>query len=225
MIGGRGGSPFTTKNFFKTFFGISSGEGRPGNSMNALDVVARIPFRGNSILLYAELYQDDSPIYFGRSGRGVYRPGFYLAQLPGLTHLDFRFEAASSESPSAPNHRGNLNYWHFQYRDGYTNRGNLLGHTVGRQGRTLQFWTTYRFSPTHSLQFSFKSSRVSADFVPGGGNWHDYSLRHEWRAQSGFYAKSFLQFERIQRFPILFNGSTGNVTASVELGFLMPRNN
>ena len=220
MIGGRGGSPFTTRNFFKSFFGISSGEGRPGNSMNALDVVARIPLHGNSLLLYAELYQDDEPIYFYRAGRGVLRPGGYIPQLPGLPRLDFRFEAASSESWSERRHQGNLNYWHLQYRDGYTNRGNLLGNTVGRMGRTLQFWTTCRFSPAQSLQFSFKQSRISAAFVPRGGTWYDYSLRHEWRRPSGFYARSFLQFERVQRFPLLFQGHTANVTASVELGFM-----
>jgi len=29
-------------------------------------------------------------------------------------------EAANSESPGQPHNIGNLNYWNYQYRDGYT---------------------------------------------------------------------------------------------------------
>jgi hypothetical protein len=116
-----------------------------------------------------------------------------------------------------------LNYWNGEFRDGYTNRGFLLGNTIGREGRSLQFWTTYTVSPLHTIHFSFKDSEVSGQFVPGGGRWHDYAVRHEIYLRSGVYVRSVLQLENIHRLPLLLTGSKRNVAASVELGFLPAR--
>ena len=95
----------------------------------------------------------------------------------------------------------------------------MLFRSVGRMGRTIQLWSNYWISPRHVVQFSFKHSSVSPDFIPGGGYWQDYGVRYEVYRQSGFYIKSFLQMEHIQGYPILFTGSRNNVTASVEMGF------
>lgn len=57
-------------------------------------------------------------------------------------------------------------------------------------------------------------------FVPQGGAWQDYSLRHEMYLHSGLYVKSQLQYENISRYPLLFPGPQRNLTAVVELGFI-----
>ena len=102
----------------------------------------------------------------------------------------------------------------------FTNNGNLIGNTVGRMGRLVQFWFTYWISPQNTLQFTYKHNTVNQRFVPQGGAWRDYSLRHEMYLHSGLYVKSQLQYEHISRYPLLFPGPQRNLTAIVELGFI-----
>ena len=97
--------------------------------------------------------------------------GHLFPRLPLLPKWDLHFEWTSSTSPGRAlfqNH-GNLNYWNLDYTGGYTNNGNLMGNTVGREGVTLQAWTRYWMSPRQNLDFSWKQSRVLKDYIPGRG--------------------------------------------------------
>ena len=87
-------------------------------------------------------------------------------------------------------------------------------------GRTIQSWLTYWISPQSTLQFTYKHNSVSRDFVPQGGFWQDYGVRHEIYFDSGLTLKSQVQLEHISRYPLLFPGPQNNLTAVVELGFL-----
>ncbi|MEI4884441.1 capsule assembly Wzi family protein, partial [Klebsiella pneumoniae] len=76
---------------------------------------------------------------------------------------------------------------------GSTYNGFLLGNTVGRMGRAIQTWTNYWLSPRDMLQFSYKHSTVSSNFIPGGGAWQDYSWSNNLYMKSGFYLRTQLQ--------------------------------
>ena len=227
-LGGRGGDPLTSHNFFRAVFGIEgspTGAGLPGDSRSEVDWSLRVPGLRNRLILYAEMYADDDKLPYLRPSRGAFRPGLYLTQVPGIPKLDFAFEAASSESPGfhpvgGGGNTGQLNYWNGRYRDGYRNAGFLLGNTVGRMGRAFQAWTSYHFSPLHVLQFSFGQNNVAPEFIPGGGSWQDFSARHEIHFSSGFYMKSWMQLERIRSYPALFSGPVRNVAAAFEFGFV-----
>ena len=93
---------------------------------------------------------------------------------------------------------------------------------MGREGRSIQSWLTYWISPQNTLQFNYKHSTVSSDFVPGGGAWQDYSVQNEFTLHNGFYMKTSVQYEHISRYPLLFNGPQQNVMATLEVG-LYPR--
>jgi hypothetical protein len=220
------GSPFTFGNFFHTFFGLRAAGiagravGLPGSSQDSFDFVLYIPGTKHVLSLYGDLYAKDKAIYLFDPPRGAYRAGFYLSRIPGLAKLDFRAESTSTESPVFESRSVTLNYWNSQYRDGYTNNGFLMGNVVGREGRGIQAWATYHFSPTHSLEFSFTHRQVDPGFVPGGARWQDYGARHVVFFGKGMYVKSWLQFENIASFPILFYGRANNVSASVEFGFV-----
>ena len=118
---------------------------------------------------------------------------------------------------------GQFNYWNFEYPDGNTNNGNLIGNTVGRDGRTIQSWLTYWLSPRNTLQFLYRHNTVASDFIPGGGAWQDYALRNDLYLRSGFYVRSQFQYEHISRFPLLFSGVQSNLTAILEVGFIPER--
>ena len=81
--------------------------------------------------------------------------------------------------PGGPVNSGQFNYWNNNYRDGYTNGGNLIGNSVGRDGRAFEGWLTYWLSPRNNLQLFYKKSSVAGDFMPGGGAWQDYAVRNE----------------------------------------------
>jgi hypothetical protein len=131
-------------------------------------------------------------------------------------------EGVSTEQAGLGDNGGNhgiFNYWNSGYHDGNTSNGNLIGNTVGREGRAIECWFTYWISPQDTLRFSYKHNSVSSDFIPQGGAWQDYRLQNEMHIRSGFYLKSALQVEHISRFPLLFHKPQNNFTAIVEVGF------
>ncbi len=220
-LGGKGGTPLTAKNFLLSFFGQTSSQlhSVPGDSHASFDWTFNVPKVRNYLVFYGDWYADDDFLPFLNPPKNPFRTGIYLTRFPWLRKLDFRMEAASTQSSwyASP---GNLNYWNNVYRDGYTSNGNLIGNTVGRDGRFIQCWLNYWISSRHTLQFMQKHSSVSSDFVPRGGAWQDYSFGHEISLRSGWYVKSQLQYEHLSRYPILFSGPRSNVTAMVEIGFL-----
>ncbi len=219
-IGGTGGTPLTTKNFFLSFFGQTNSQNDvPGDSHASFDWTFHVPKMRNYLVFYGDTYADDDFVPFQNPPRNPFRPGIYLTRFPRLPKLDFHMEAASTESANSA-YPQLLNYWNSTYRDGYTNNGNLIGNAVGRMGRLIQFWFTYWISPQNTLQFTCKHNTVNQRFVPQGGAWQDYSLRHEMYLHSGLYVKSQLQYENISRYPLLFPGPQRNLTAVVELGFI-----
>ncbi len=105
-----------------------------------------------------------------------------------MAKLDLRMEGAytASEDSSAPN---GFNYWKEDYRDGYTNKGLLIGDTVGRAGVTWQAWSTYWISARNKVQVSYRNQYVSPQFLKGGGTQNDI------RATSSFVLKHNLEVD------------------------------
>jgi hypothetical protein len=229
-IGGQGsGNALTSSNLFKSFFGLHSNQlgSVPGDSHTEMDWTLYVPGVHNYIVLYGDAYADDDVLPIKNPPKNPWRPGIYITRFPGLPKLDLHVDSVSTEQPSnsfnagytgGPANKGQFDYWNFDYRDGYTNAGDLIGNSVGREGRVFEAWLSYWFSPRNSLQLFYKKSSVASEFIPGGGAWQDYAVRNEIHLRSGFYAKSNIQIEHIQHFPLLFHASVNNVSASVEVG-------
>jgi hypothetical protein len=224
-IGGKGGNPLTPANFLDSFFGRQSsstaGDSVPGDSHVQVDWTFNVPKVRNYLVLYGDWYSDDDPIPFQAPRRSAYRPGLYITHFPHIPKLDFHFEAANTATAiigkGVPN-TGNLDYWNFTYRDGYTNDGFLIGNVVGRLGQTYEGWLTYWLSSRSTLQVTYKNSSVANAFIPGGGAWQDYGLKNETYFKSGIYVKTQVQYERISHFPILFKGPQNNLAVILEFG-------
>jgi membrane-associated phospholipid phosphatase len=215
------GDPLNTRTLLESVFGrLDSKENSvPGDSHTSIDWIWHVPHMKDRFILYGEMESDDDPIPLQNLTRAVMRPGIFLVRLPGLDKWDLHAEWTSSVCPGERDDHGELNYWNYHYRDGYTNDGNLVGNTVGREGKTIQVWTRYWIAPHHTLDFSAKNSEVDTDFIPGGGKWQDYRVTHEMALHSGVFLRSFLQFEHIANFHALFAGARNNATASLEFGF------
>ena len=154
----------------------------PGDTESEMDWTFHVPNVRNYIVLYGDAYAEDDVLPVERPARNPWHPGIYITRIPGIPKLDFHMEGVSTEQDGAvgDNNFGIFNYYNTHYPDGNTNGGSLIGNTVGRDGRVIQGWFTYWFSAQDTLQFKYQHSTVSADFIPGGGAWQDYSLRNEY---------------------------------------------
>jgi hypothetical protein len=230
-IGGRGGDPFTARNFFLSMFGQTSkrepGDSIPGENNNEMDWTFYVPKVRNYIVLYGEVYAFDDFIAWVRPTAYPFRPGIYITRVPGIPKLDLHIEAANTQAPgwndASGGNEGQVVYWNSGYHEANTNNGFLMGNTVGRDGQTIQGWLTYWASPRNTFQLMYKNNFVDPAFIPGGGAWQDYSVQNEFHRRSGLYVKSQLQYEHISHYPLLIKGRQQNVTAMVELGFMPNR--
>jgi membrane-associated phospholipid phosphatase len=225
VIGGTGGDPLTAHNLLGSYIGRTDPKtgSVPGDNESEMDWTFYVPKARNYIVLFGDAYAEDDGLPIQNPARNPWHPGIYITHFPKIPKLDFHMEGVSTEQKGIIHGGGNhgvYNYWNETYFDGNTVNGNLLGNTVGRDGRALQSWFTYWISPTNTLQFTYRRNTVSSDFVPGGGAWQDYAVRSNTFLKIGFYVKTELQCENISRFPLLFNGPKRNFTALVEVGFI-----
>jgi membrane-associated phospholipid phosphatase len=235
-IGGTGSdSPVTLRNLGLSLVGIvrPSINHIPGGSDSEMDWTFYVPKVRHYVVLYGDAYAEDDILPIENPPRNPWHPGIYITRIPGIPKLDFHMEGVSTESPCAliglGNHGcggnfGRYTYYKFDYPDLDQSYGYLMGNTVGRDGRSIQSWLTYWFSPRNTLQLTYRHNSVARDFLPGGAAWQDYALENELYLRNGFYLKSELQYENISRYPILFSGSQRNITAILEVGFYPERN-
>jgi membrane-associated phospholipid phosphatase len=225
MIGGAGATdPLTAQNLLFSLVGKVNPalHSVPGDTESEMDWVFNVPKVRNYLVFYGDAYAEDDILPIENPARNPWHPGIYLPRIPGIPKLDFHLQGVSTEGGSLAHtfiNHGLLNYYNGNYPDGNTNEGNLIGNTVGREGRAIRAWLTYWISPQNSLQLSYQHNTVSADFIPRGGAWQDYGLRSETHFRGEFYAKAALQVEHISRYPVLFSGPQNNVTATLEIGF------
>jgi hypothetical protein len=159
----------------------------PGDRRGGLDFSWKLP--KIPVTLYSDSFCDDDPSPLAAPTRSTFHPGIYIAQLPGpLAKLDLRAEGSytTSENPSIYN---GDNYWNSSYRDGYTNKGLLIGDTVGRAGVQWQLWSTYWISPRKKIEVSFRDHYLSPEFLKGGGTQSTF------RASSNFLVRRKLDLE------------------------------
>jgi len=194
------GHPITLRSFFRNFASLTSPPAKgfwdpkdPGDRKGGFDFRYRLPVWSRQVILYADSYSEDDPSPLAAPRRAAISPGIHLVRLPALRKLDFRAEAASTEPLGSS---WNLNYYNNQYRSGNTNQGQLLGSWVGRAGRAIQGWVTYRRHPDSGVELGFRQQKVDAGFLPGGATNSRASLQMWFPLNSRVAAVVFLQAQR-----------------------------
>jgi len=184
MFGGEGHSPVTMHTFLKSFFSLSAPQpdvkdtrNDPGARFGSFDFSYRLPFVRNWLTLYAdgEVHDDVSPIDAPR--RAAWRPGLYLAHLPGVPKLDVRVEAATTDPPVSNSNGGDFMYIESIERQGYTNQGHIFGDWIGREDKGGQAWATYHLSGNEWIQVSTRDQKAAKDFIPGGTTLNDITFQ------------------------------------------------
>jgi hypothetical protein len=175
--GGEGHEPVTLHTFLRSFFSLEDTEANPASKNTSADpgarfstfnFVWRLPFFTHSVTLYTDsiVHDDVTPVSAPR--RAAYRPGIYLSQFPHFHKLDLRVEAASTDTSTLRSLQGQFNYFETEHRQGYTNKGFIIGDQVGREAKMGQAWLTYHLSGNEWVQLEFMHKKTPKDFVPGG---------------------------------------------------------
>ncbi len=196
------GHPFTFNRLWKSYASVGDNQNAdqpqndPGDRRGGLDFSWKLP--KIPVTLYSDSFCDDDPSPLAAPTRSSFHPGLYIARLPaGLAKLDLRMEGAytASENPSI---RNGFNYWNGVYKDGYTNKGLLIGDTVGRAGVEWQAWSTYWISPRSKVQVSYRNHYVSPRFITGGGTQNDIQttsslqLKHNLEMELGVQSERYV---------------------------------
>jgi hypothetical protein len=197
-IFGGVGHPLTLGSVARSQFGVSStstSASDPGDRRSGFDFRWHVPRFKRYMTLYSDSLADDEPNPLDSPRRSAWGPGIYLTQLPKLPKLDFRLETYSTWL-YAKDRGGLFIYWNNQYHDAYTNRGNVIGSSVGRDARAYNVSSTYWASAKNNVTASFRQTKTGSNFLPGGGTQTDVSLTAQWQIRPEWLVTAFGQYER-----------------------------
>jgi hypothetical protein len=195
--------PITLHTFFNSFFSFNdTNEAQkysvndPGARYSDFNFSYRLPFVRDYLTLYLDSisHDDVSPISAPR--RAAYRTGLYLSQFPGLRKLDFRVEAANTDCSTTACSGGTLQYWEAIQKQGYTNKGFIMGDWIGREALGGQAWLTYHLSGNEWVQFEYLTKRTHNDFIPGGVTQRQYKIDVVKRLGKDVELDAWMQEER-----------------------------
>jgi hypothetical protein len=208
--------------FLKSFFSVQNvsvaekqSRDDPGARFGTFDFSYRLPFLRRYLTLYTDSLAHDDVTPISAPRRSAYMPGLYLSQFPYLHKLDLRVEGGSTDpvsNDSGPNFLYNENV----QRQGYTNKGFIMGSWLGRQSKGGQAWLTWHLSPQEQLQFSYRTTKASPNFLPGGTTQNDYQFNVVKRIHRDIELNGWLQYERWVA-PAYKTGTQNDTTASFQI--------
>ncbi len=217
------GHAFTFHSFWKSFasFGDHSGplvaSNDAGDRRSAFDINYRIPHLRKWLAAYSDSFCDDDVLPLAAPTRCAWSFGLYLPQFPGLPKLDFRAEGVFTDVSGLHTGVPGRNYTNGVYDSGYTNYGDIIGNWVGREGRGVQLWTTYWFSPQNKIQLGYRHQGVNPDFLQGG-RLDDISLRSDLTAGKSLMVSGVIQHEKWS-FPLLSVDTKSNLSISLTITY------
>ena len=221
VMGGLG-RPLTMRSVWNSYVSLTTlanetPSNDPGKRTAGFDVSYRIPIPRYPLSFYVDTLADDNTSPWADWRRAGINTGVYFPKLPGLDKLDLRVEGAYTDVPF-PEPPGKFIYFDGFYHDLYTNKGQLIGNPVGRDGKAIQAWSRYWIGARTHIEFGYRHAQVSPKFVPGGGTINDASVRADFWLHRVWNVNSSVQFEQWS-FPILAHGPQTNVTSSVGITY------
>lgn len=216
-IYGGPGNPMTPKTLLKSALGVHINTEPLGDGRSVADFSYRIPKLRNWLTLYGEGFSEDEVSPLNTSGKSVWQGGLYAAKLPKLNRMDLRIEGGSTSPVDFASCNGCF-YHNFQYVNGYTNDGQLMGTWIGRAAQGEALWSNYWFSATKKIGIELRHRKVDRQFLPQGGTQNDAAVTSDFLTKSGFRFSGTLQYERWQ-IPLLATSQRSNVTATLQFSF------
>jgi membrane-associated phospholipid phosphatase len=225
------GRPTTPLAVFRSYFSFKSStlypaNANPGKRSPGFYFTYQVPPARNWLTLYADMFSpqenytpyDTSTNPFDIYYRLAERCGIYMPQMPRLPKLDFRVEAVYTDPPTPRSVGGNYMYWEGFYHDLFTNKGNIIGDWMGREGMGFQSWSTYHFNARSNIQFGYRHAKVAKDFITYGETVNDGSVSVNWLLSRDVSLSGLVQYEKWLA-PILAPTPQTNWTSSIQITF------
>lgn len=221
--GGKGHEPITLHTFLRSFFSLTAPDhavkfstADPGARFGAFDFSYRLPFLRNWVTFYTDSEAHDSISPVNNPRHACYRPGVYLAHVPGIPKLDVRVEAVNTDPATAESNGGHYEYYEELVVQGYTNKGALFGDWVGREDKGGQGWITYHLSANEWIEAGVRDQKAAKDFIPGGTTLSDLSFKVVKRIGKDIEIDGGFTFER-WRAPIYLAGQQNVTTTNIRV--------
>ena len=210
------GVGFTTNSFWRSLFSTGNtapGANDPGDRRSDVDVQYTVPKLHNLLKLYVDTFTDDELFPLAYPTHSAWSPGFYVARLPHLPHMDFRAEGYLTPRRTFPG----FYYFNVHYLSGYTNDRQILGNWIGRESNGYQLWSNWWFSPRSSVQVSARHQTASDVFLRGG-SLRDLNISADVALNPHWQLTTAVQQERWS-FPLLSATAKNNLTTTIQLSF------
>jgi hypothetical protein len=209
------GSGLTLKNFLRNIFSFTSPMSGvdPGDRKSGFDFRYHLPGL-QWITVYSDSYADDEPITLDAPRRSVWMPGVYFSRIPGIPHVDFRFETVSTRM-LAGDQGPSFQYINDHYVDANLNKNFFYGNSIGRDGRRYEGWTTYWFSGKTNVQVGYRQTQRSPLLLPGAATQSDALMRSHVALGEHWSVGVFTQYEHYNE-PLL-GAPQHNITGQFEL--------
>ena len=223
IFGGKEHAPVTIHTFLKGFFDFNDttdaekkSREDPGARFSTITFSYRLPFLRNTATLYADSTTHDDIFPVSAPRRAGWRPGLYLSHLPGVHKLDLRMEGTYTDFPTSRSNAGDGHYFEIIQRQGYTNKGFIMGDWIGREAKGGQAWLTYHLSGNEQITLQFLRKRTPNDFIPGGVSQTMFRVDAVKRFGRDVELNAWLQTERFKA-PFTATGQQGSTTAAFTL--------
>jgi Capsule assembly protein Wzi len=223
IFGGKGHEPVTLHTFLVGFFSASDSDpaqklsrADPGARYSTFSFSYRIPLLRKYVTFIADsiAHDDVSPISAPR--RAAFRTGFYITQLPKLPKLDLRFEVVDTDPDTGRSQGGYFNYYEVLQRQGYTNKGIIMGDWIGREAKGGQAWLTYHLSPREWIQLEYLNKKIPNDFIPNGTTQNQFKASVVKRLGKDIELNAWVQYEKWKA-PVYKTGAQSNTIEAFQV--------
>ncbi|MBS1798997.1 MAG: capsule assembly Wzi family protein [Acidobacteria bacterium] len=224
IFGGKDHAPVTLHTFLKGFFDINDttvqekySRDDPGARFSDFSFSYRLPFVRKYATLYADSISHDDVTPISAPRRAAYRTGLFISQFPGrLRPLDLRVEAATSDQPVALSDRGQFSYFEVVQKQGYTNKGFIMGDWIGREAKGGNLWLTWHLSGNEWIQLSYLNKKTAKDFVLLGTTQNQFKVGVVKRFGPDIEFNGSVQYEGWKA-PIYKTGKQNNTAVAFQL--------
>jgi len=217
--------PITLHTFLKGFFSFTDtttlekySTDDPGARYSTFTFSYRLPFLRKYVTLYTDSIAHDDVTPPSAPRRAAYRPGVYITQFPHLPKLDFRIEASNTDTSTLRSFAGQFNYYEIVQKQGYTNKGYIMGDWVGREAKAGNAWLTYHLSGDEWVQAEYMYKKTPKDFIPNGTTQHQFTINVIKNLRPNIQLDAWLQYERWKA-PDFKTGQQNNVVVAGQIKF------
>jgi hypothetical protein len=225
IFGGAGHSPVTISKFFRSFFDFNDttndekySRNDPGARFTTFNASYRLPFVRNYATFYVDSMSHDDVTPISAPRRADIRTGLYLSQIPGIRKLDIRAEGVMTDPRVSRSNGGQFAYFETIQRQGYTNKGFIMGDSIGREGKGGQAWFTYHLSPNESIEVEYLRKKNAKDFIYQGTTQNQVKITAVKRFGHQYELNAWVQYEKWTA-PIYLPGKQNDTTAAVQFSY------